>query len=379
MSLSIVSLISSDRLSGPGVPALQQARLLQAAGHRVVFVCRDGRSLAPAARAAGLTVRTDLHFPRKGEVWHLPADAARLRTLLGGAAADLLFTHQTPEMLAAGLARDAGVPHVRVWHDGRARRTGLGYRLARRCFGFRDVATTETGRRALGHPPTPRDEADIVLPGAVDPATFHPERDGAAVRRALGLPREAYVLALVARWKAGRGHRAFLEAVASAGVIIPRLRALLVGRGELEPALRGWIDELELGDRVRLVTPGEDFPEVLAAADAGVLLEPGSDGTCRAGLELMATGKPLVLRRRGALGELTGPVGRPASILCDDDEELRDGLVFYARDEETRALHGENARAFIETLHHPARLQERLELLCQALIGGAAAADPGGA
>jgi glycosyltransferase involved in cell wall biosynthesis len=48
----------------------------------------------------------------------------------------------------------------------------------------------------------------------------------------------------------------------------------------------------------------DDLPEVLAALDVFVLLAPGSEGSCRAALEAMAVGKPVVAARVGALQDI---------------------------------------------------------------------------
>ncbi len=46
-----------------------------------------------------------------------------------------------------------------------------------------------------------------------------------------------------------------------------------------------------------------DLPAVLDALDLFVLLGAGSDESCRAVLEAMAAGRPVVARRVGALGD----------------------------------------------------------------------------
>jgi glycosyltransferase involved in cell wall biosynthesis len=48
----------------------------------------------------------------------------------------------------------------------------------------------------------------------------------------------------------------------------------------------------------------DDLPEVLAALDVFVLLAPGSEGSCRAALEAMAVGKPVVAIQVGALQDI---------------------------------------------------------------------------
>src|SRR5207244_115972 len=76
----------------------------------------------------------------------------------------------------------------------------------------------------------------------------------------------------------------------------------------------------ELGLDKRVIFTGyrdRDLPQVLAAADCFALMAAGSDESCRAALEAMAAGRPVVARRVGALPEtvLDGKTGR----LIDDD------------------------------------------------------------
>ena len=55
-----------------------------------------------------------------------------------------------------------------------------------------------------------------------------------------------------------------------------------------------------------------DYPAVLRWMDVLTLVVPGSDGTCRALLEGLASGVPAVVSRRGALPEIVanGTAGR---------------------------------------------------------------------
>jgi len=100
-----------------------------------------------------------------------------------------------------------------------------------------------------------------------------------------------------------------------------------------------------------------DLPGVLQALDAFALMGAGSDESCRAALEAMAAGRPVVGRRVGALPEtvLHGVTG----LLVDDDqpesvaaalraliaEPERAVAMGRAGRERARALYGSDAHA----------------------------------
>src|SRR5207247_8369966 len=75
-----------------------------------------------------------------------------------------------------------------------------------------------------------------------------------------------------------------------------------------------------------------DLPAVLAAADCFVLMGAGSDESCRAALEAMAAGRPVVARRVGALPETV--VHGETGLLLDDDgaEAIAETLARVLRD-----------------------------------------------
>jgi glycosyltransferase involved in cell wall biosynthesis len=109
----------------------------------------------------------------------------------------------------------------------------------------------------------------------------------------------------VTRLAASRGHLALVEVFAQVHTAIPAARLLIVGKGEFRPQLEQGIGELGLGEAV--IFTGyreEDLPEVLSALDVFVLMAPGSEGSCRAALEAMAVGKPVVAARVGALQDI---------------------------------------------------------------------------
>jgi glycosyltransferase involved in cell wall biosynthesis len=144
-----------------------------------------------------------------------------------------------------------------------------------------------------------------AIAGAVDNRRFHPDLSGAFFRQAFAISSTTPLVGIVARLAPSRGHLTLVEAFAHVHQAIPAARLVIVGKGEFRPQVEQRIGELGLTHAVLFTGYREDdLPEVLAALDVFVLLAPGSEGSCRAVLEAMAVGKPVVAARVGALQDI---------------------------------------------------------------------------
>jgi glycosyltransferase involved in cell wall biosynthesis len=100
---------------------------------------------------------------------------------------------------------------------------------------------------------------------------------------------------------------------------------------------------------------------VLQALDAFALMGAGSDESCRAALEAMAAGRPVVGRRVGALPETV--VHGVTGLLVDDDrpESVAQALRALVAEPERAAAMGragrDRARAFFGPDAHAAQVE----------------------
>ncbi|HEX7217557.1 MAG TPA: glycosyltransferase family 4 protein, partial [Methylomirabilota bacterium] len=123
------------------------------------------------------------------------------------------------------------------------------------------------------------------------------------------------------------------------------------------------VTELGLGREVLFAGYRDaDLPGVLAALDTFALMGAGSDESCRAALEAMAAGRPVVGRRVGALPETV--VHDVTGLLVDDDrpESVAAALRALLDDPARAAAMGraglERARALYGPDAHAARVEE---------------------
>ena len=144
--------------------------------------------------------------------------------------------------------------------------------------------------------------------------------DRAAIRADLGLGGE-FVLACVGRLHPSKGHVDLLLAMAEVAREASGVRLLLVGEGELRPALEAMIEELGLGSSVILLGHRSDAMEIIAASD-GFVLSSVVEGFGLAVAEAMMLGVPVIATNLDSIREVVGPYGtlvapRSPRVLAD--------------------------------------------------------------
>jgi glycosyltransferase involved in cell wall biosynthesis len=325
--------------------------------HPHLLVPREGQ-LAEAWRARGRPVHI---APWRGAtVYFVPAIWARLpisrriETLIRENNIQAVHSdyHTLPMVIPA--AERAGIPPL--W-------TCMGWWFQpkpwQRNF-FRRSAATFAHSEAiksgfLGNPPFMSPENIEVLYPGVDIERFNPNIDGLKLRFEAGIPTDALVVALVARFQDVKGHDIFQAMVRQVALQIPEAYFIVAGentQSSADNAYRARILETAQTDpllRARLKYLGfrPDVERVLAAADV-VVCSSYFESYGMVNVEAMASGKPVVSTNKGGPMETvahgdTGflvPPGNPAGLalhvidlLRDVDLRTRMGIAGRARAE----------------------------------------------
>lgn len=356
--IRVLHLFSNSKWTGPAEPALNLCVALRGLGVDARFACAPdaGASVnmvVATARDRGIEPVLSFRLNKHRNPWHNFLDRRALRRWIAAERPGLIHCHlDNDHEIALAPAAAAGVPLVRSSYAGegfpdtpRHRRLVAGTALL--------LEPSELARKndtALFGVP---EERIAVVPGAVDTERFDPCRETPDGRRRLNLPPDAFVLGIVARMQTHRHYEDLFEAFARLAAENPGAHLVVVGRGTnqetvgFEPVRR-----LGLADRVHFTgyIAGEDYVGMLRAFDAGVLLVPGSDGTCRAVREALAMGRPMVVADRGMLAEIVadGQTG----LVCDGTPDgLHAAFAALAADRARRAALGRNARAAAEARH----------------------------
>ncbi|MDP6959644.1 MAG: glycosyltransferase family 4 protein, partial [Planctomycetota bacterium] len=144
----------------------------------------------------------------------------------------------------------------------------------------------------------PKDRIRLVDP-PIDTERFSPPtgEDQRRYREQMGIPKEAYVVGIVARMQTHRRFGPLLDAVRIVANQIPQFRFIIIGRGtHQEKVAQEPVRKLGLENTVLFAgyRSGEDYRTALQTFDVKVFLVPGSDGTCRAVREALSSGIPVV-------------------------------------------------------------------------------------
>jgi len=369
-ALTVLHLAANRWWTGSAEPTVHLATGLRARGHRVLLALIGGDRFETKAREAGLSPVPDLDLRAGGHPWRVARDVARLRALARREAVDVIHAHHSHDHWLSVLARPRGahgtpIPVVRTFHNVRSVRRGLAASwLHRRTAAVFAVSRTIEAR--CGEVGISRTRV-FWTPGTVDLARFRPDVDGTPIREEFKLG-EAPVVVSVARFAANRGHELLLAGFRPLLTELPEARLLLVGKGERRAYLEQRVAELELTSRVLFTGYRDaDLPAVLAAADCFALMAAGSDESCRAALEAMAAGKPVIARRVGALPETVahGVTG----LLLDDDAPgtVARALATVLGDRARARVMGAAGRRRAETDFDPACTVEAVEAVYRRL------------
>ncbi|MEW6027760.1 MAG: glycosyltransferase family 4 protein, partial [Planctomycetota bacterium] len=196
------------------------------------------------------------------------------------------------------------------------------------------------------------------------------------ISNSLGLKQDDIVVGIVARVQRHRRFHIIIEAMKQVAKEMSQVKLVIVGRGthydELvtEPVKR-------LGLENNIISAGylpaprkhsgqagqtADYLDTLNTFDFGLFLVPGSDGSCRAALEIMASGKPLIVARRGILPEIVDD-GQNGLVIEDTPENLATAILKLAKDRQLRDRLGQSAREKVErdfTIERTVKLTQEL-------------------
>lgn len=135
-----------------------------------------------------------------------------------------------------------------------------------------------------------------VINGGVDCDRFRPDAGGGVTKSSLGLPEDAFVFGILARYSPDKGHRYFFRAAGSLSRKRPDARFLVAGwRAQYtEQDMRKMAEEEGIADRCVFAGREKDTRGLIGCVDTGVVSSVRSETICRIAMEYMAMGVPVI-------------------------------------------------------------------------------------
>jgi glycosyltransferase involved in cell wall biosynthesis len=266
------------------------------------------------------------------------------------------------------------IVHVHVaWSDWYSAPAKWGVRTADAVFSISRFVTGTVV--ATG---TPRERVHTVLNG-IDTSRWDPAIDGRPVRRELGVPERAPLLASVSRLFRNKGQEELLRAFARVRGEVPDAWLLVVGGdaldvhgGSFTAELRAVARELKIDDRVVFTGERADIPRIMAACD--VFTMPSREEPFGlVFLEAMAMRRPVVSLNDGGTPEVVDHGGSGLLSPHGDIEALAANIVTLLRDEALRRRMGEHGRARVLEHFTAERMARDAAAAYQAILAGSPA------
>ncbi len=359
--IRVLHLFSNHKLTGPAELALDTALAVEAASQGEVE-CRFLPARHPKdpfwigelarERNARLVEIAGLRLQKHFNPMRAFFDSRKLARYLAGNPADILHCHLPNDHLVSGFALrllKAPIPIIRTIYDGEP--VPVDWRtkknLGENCAGALCFSTEVRDQLMNGEFDLRPERIKNVSP-PIDTDRFQPAtlEQRNSFRKELNIPENAFVAGIVARMQTHRRFEVLLEAIQKAKERIPKFRFIIIGRGtHQEEVAKNPVRKMGLEDTVIFsgYRGGKDYLPVLQSMDIKIYLVPGSDGTCRAVREALASGIPVIAANRGILPQLVED-GFTGKVIEDSPENLADAMVEIASNKEKLELFARNAR-----------------------------------
>ena len=206
--------------------------------------------------------------------------------------------------------------------------------------------TGKEAHRRLGY----RTRRMVLIPNGVDTELFRPDKSAHGwLLHFLGLPPDASLIGLVARFDPMKDHVNFLRAASLVCRLDPSVHFVMVGKDiiaenqTLAPFLNGC-----LKGRVHLLGPRTDIPRVTSALDIASSSSAFGEGFSNTISEAMSCGVPCVVTDVGDSGRIVGDTG--VVVAPEDAEALSQGWLKLLRmdSNQRRQLGGRARRRIVE-------------------------------
>jgi glycosyltransferase involved in cell wall biosynthesis len=245
----------------------------------------------------------------------------------------------------------------------------LGYRLlyllsSRWVNGF--IAISEDVETAILQTIGPvRDKVAVICNG-VDVRRYRRAADRVGIRRQLGVPEDACLMAVVGTLKEQKGHRFLIEAAQEPLSQFPNLHLLFIGDGILRETLQARVRECRLDGRIHFLGNRSDVPDLLAASDLFVLPSLW-EGLPMALIEAMASGLPIIATAVSGSQQVMVPGQTGLLVSPGDASELREAILELLSNPKQAKIMGAAAQRRVETSFSATKqAEEHVELYQQA-------------
>ncbi len=304
--MKILQIISIHQWTGPAEYVLKISKYLKTKNESAIIAFRSyyNGEFKKRLIEAEIDFTEKLKFPRGFNLKYLWNDFKNLQNLIEDFSPDIVHCHNSIENILAAIVKrqKKNFILIRSIHNSKYLKKKL---FSQKLFHTNDFIITNCDyfkKNLINNFKLNKDRIEVIR-GFVDIDRFFPAKKKDFLKQ-YGLTENTINIGMVARFQPKRGHKFLIEAFYQLLKKYDNIRLILTGRGESLPDMQKYVKELNIENKVVFTGYiGKELPDLLNSLDIFVLLQEGSDGACRAVLEAMATGLPIITVKKGALQE----------------------------------------------------------------------------
>ncbi len=343
-----------------------EARIMRSRGHRLLLACDPRGELFRRAGREGFPV-----FPLPFGGWRNFGAWVDLRRLLRQERVDILNTHSSLDSwvgFLACLTLGRQVQLVRTRHL--STKVAPNWPTRRLYRAPAAVITTsrdisELLHRSLGVP----QERLHAIPTGVSLTDFALRGPDPDLTARLKLPTEAFVFGTVSVLRSWKGHLYLLEALKHLREEGLEVVLLIVGDGPYRPVIEEKIQQLGLGEQVRLVGHQDRVPKWLALMDAFVMASYAHEGVPQVLLQALAMGKPVVATRTGGIPEVIVPEETGLLAPPRDSQALAQAMSRLLQDRALQEKFSQQGPQVVASRHSLEQMADAIEAVYARIMG----------
>ncbi|MCI5164914.1 MAG: glycosyltransferase [Candidatus Electrothrix sp. GM3_4] len=213
----------------------------------------------------------------------------------------------------------------------------------------------------------PEKKIQVIING-IDIEEFRRKKSaGKKIREEFGIAPETPLIGAIGRISPEKGQKYFIDAAAQLLKAFPKARFVIVGEGVQGEAMRNYVVEIGLSDKIIFAGFRADIAACYSALDIFVL--PSLlEGTPMALLEAMATGLPIVATDVGGVGRIIQDGENGLLISPADTDKLATGISTLLADSTKADQLAKNAICTVESKYSAQKMSEDYMALYDEVI-----------
>lgn len=210
-----------------------------------------------------------------------------------------------------------------------------------------------TGKKAFGL------NHAVVIENGINLARFNASNKFKDLRAEFGFSSQDFIVGFFGRMTIQKDPLTFIKAIKKASAIEPKIKALLVGEGDLDKEIADAIIVNNLQTIIHRLPFRQDVPDMLAAIN--VFCQPSLwEGLSIALIEAMAMKKAVLVTPTDGTKEIIQDGFNGSVVEYTDFNSLADKIVSYSTNNELLLKHGENAFNLVKERFDAQRVSGRV-------------------